>query len=247
MYTIAKSPQAPPKAYKSGRELLRATPLFRLLKEGKNSICARLAASGNIAPGKVWTNCRGGGLCLARALPALSSAPCRASVTLSKYITAPALGDAIRGRASPVYRFPHFPAAAAPLAVRFTAMSAPYRRGQGAMISALANKRRGGSFGGTLLADCARRVCAVFKVHRTPAPARPFPGKGQGLSSSVLSHRISHRDIPLWDIPLQYTIMGYPNASNNLETFRQVFNNLSCARRSAPASARPGMVFYYLA
>ena len=106
LYTIAESPQAPPKAYKSGRELLPAAPLFRLLKEGKNSICARLPAVDNIAPGKARTNCRGGGLCLARAIPALSSAPCRASVTLSKY--SPQAEGGREGGGLPPRAFPHF-------------------------------------------------------------------------------------------------------------------------------------------
>ena len=186
MYTIAESPQAPPKAYKSGRELLPAAPLFRLLKEGKNSICARLPAVDNIAPGKVRTNCRGGGLCLARAIPALSSAPCRASVTFSKYITAPALGDAIRGRASPVYRFPHFPAAAAPLAVRFTAMSAPYRRGQEAMISALAIKRRGEALAGRyLLTAPAGSVLLSKYIGLAPGLPPARARKGQGARAIV--------------------------------------------------------------
>lgn len=183
MYTIAESPQAPPKAYKSGRELLRAAPLFRLLKEGKNSIYARLPAVGNIAPGKVWTNCRGGGLCLARFAPALSSAPCRASATLSKYTIVPELGGAIRGRLPPVYRFPRFPAAAAPLAVRFIAMSAPYRREQGAMISALVNKRRGEALAGrySLIAPAGSMLFIRYAGLPRP-PAR----KREGRRSDIL-------------------------------------------------------------
>lgn len=142
--------------------------------------------SRNIAPGKVWTNYRGGGLCLARAIPALSSAPCRASVTLSKYITAPALGDAIRGRASPVYRFPHFPAAAAPLAVHFIAMSAPYRRGQGAMISALAIKRRGEALAGRYsLTAPAGSVLLSKYIGLAPGLPPARARKGQGATAIV--------------------------------------------------------------